>query len=597
MRWANVMNGFTKGRKCLSLILKIVVIVSAVAGTALSAYAARDTFMGGSRVFMYFTIQSNIAVALISAVGLCMLLSGRNISKALHVIKFVGAVSITLTGVVFAFVLAPTLGSKAWNLQNTLTHVVVPIAAVLDFFAVSSGAGIRKQSVVYVTIPPILYAIYAGIGYVRGWEFAENYNYPYFFLNWGSPAGALGFSNGLPFMGTVWWIIAILIFLIAVGLGYLAIAAKLGGQKEKEFDIQEYMTRGVERVVADALAATVKNPKESAFMLGFAKASKRASKKRKKAEAAGEHIPPFLIASITSSCNLHCAGCYSRCNHATVDTEPVSQLDANEWAAIFDEADELGVSFILLAGGEPMLRRDVIEAASTRKNMLFPIFTNGTCVDNRYFELFDEHRNLIPIMSIEGGKEITDARRGKGIYEQLIANMDEFKKRGLIFGASVTVTTENLKEVTSEDFLRELSDRGCKAVIFVEFVPVTDESTELAPGDQEREYLKREIARLRKEKPEMVYISFPGDEKGSGGCVAAGRGFFHINSHGGAEPCPFSPYSDVNIRNSSLREAMHSPLFMALQSGDILMDDHEGGCVLYEKRELVEQLMRNTFSA
>ncbi len=89
---------------------------------------------------------------------------------------------------------------------------------------------------------------------------------------------------------------------------------------EKEFDLQEYMTKGVERVVSDALKATFKNPNESAFMLGFAKASTAASKKRKKAEKNGNHIPPFLIASITSKCNLHCAGCYSRCNHATVDT-------------------------------------------------------------------------------------------------------------------------------------------------------------------------------------------------------------------------------------------------------------------------------------
>ncbi|MBO7336862.1 MAG: radical SAM protein [Lachnospiraceae bacterium] len=360
---------------------------------------------------------------------------------------------------------------------------------------------------------------------------------------------------------------------------------------EKEFDIQEYMTKGVKRVVADAVKATLKNPRESAFMLGFAKASATASAKRKKAEKNGEHIPPFLIASITSKCNLHCAGCYSRCNHATVDSEPVSQLTDEEWFRIFDEADDLGISFILLAGGEPMLRRGVIEAAGKKKNILFPVFTNGTFMDDRYFELFDKSRNLIPIMSIEGKKEITDARRGTGIYDRLITNMDELQKRGLIFGASVTVTTENVKEVASDEFLDELSSRGCKAVIFVEFVPVTDDSKELAPGDEEREYLKNEIARLRKERPDMVYISFPGDEKSSGGCVAAGRGFFHINSHGGAEPCPFSPYSDVNIKNSSLREAMHSPLFTALRSGDILSDDHNGGCVLYEKRALVEQLM------
>ena len=359
----------------------------------------------------------------------------------------------------------------------------------------------------------------------------------------------------------------------------------------ENFDLQNYLIEGVEGVVKEAIKATLKNPRESAFMLKFAKATRTASKKRREAEDNGEHIPPFLIASITSKCNLHCAGCYSRCNHATTDAEPVSQLTSEEWLKIFDEADELGISFILLAGGEPMLRRDIIEAAGRKQNILFPILTNGTFIDEQYFALFDKCRNLVPIMSIEGSKEITDSRRGKGIYDKLIANMEEFRKRGLIFGASVTVTTQNYKEVTSDEFLNSLSDRGCKAVIFVEYVPVTEESSELAPSDTEREYLMNEIQRLREERPEMVYIAFPGDEKSSGGCVAAGRGFFHINSHGGAEPCPFSPYSDVNIKNSSLREAMHSPLFMALQSGDILLDDHDGGCVLYEKRELVEALI------
>ena len=362
-------------------------------------------------------------------------------------------------------------------------------------------------------------------------------------------------------------------------------------RKNEGFDIQTYMTKGVERVVSDALKATLKNPRESAYLIRFAAASKAASKKRRKAEDEGEHIPPFLIASITSKCNLHCAGCYSRCNHATVDAEPVGQLTSEEWLRIFDEADSLGISFILLAGGEPMLRRDIIEAAGKKPGILFPVFTNGTFMDEGYFRLFDRCRNLIPIMSIEGEKELTDERRGSGIYDKLIRNMDELHKRGLIFGASVTVTTRNIREVTSGSFLKKLSDRGCRAVVFVEFVPVTKDSRELAPGEEEREFFAEEITRLREEHPEMVYISFPGDEKSSGGCVAAGRGFFHINSHGGAEPCPFSPYSDVNVRNTSLREAIRSPLFSALRDGDVLIDDHKGGCVLYEKRDQVERIL------
>ena len=360
---------------------------------------------------------------------------------------------------------------------------------------------------------------------------------------------------------------------------------------DKGFDIQAYMTKGVENIVADAVKATFRNPREAAFMAKFALASKSASKRRRAFADKGEHIPAFLIASITSKCNLHCAGCYSRCSNATVDSAPVCQLTDEQWSAIFDEADELGISFILLAGGEPMLRRGVIEAAGKRSNILFPVFTNGTYIDDEYFKLLDRCRNLIPIMSIEGGKETTDKRRGEGIYDKLIANMDEMKKRGLIFGASVTVTTKNYREVVSDEFLGGLAKRGCKAVIFVEYVPVTSDSKELAPTDAEREFLQGELLRLRQDGSEMVYVSFPGDEKSSGGCVAAGRGFFHINSHGGAEPCPFSPYSDINVKDTSLREALRSPLFMALQSGGLLNDDHEGGCVLYEKREQVEKLL------
>ena len=90
----------------------------------------------------------------------------------------------------------------------------------------------------------------------------------------------------------------------------------------------------------------------------------------------------------------------------------------------------------------------------------------------------------------------------------------------------------------------------------------------------------------------MVFISFPGDEKTSGGCLAAGRGFFHINSHGGAEPCPFSPYSDMNVRDTSVREALNSKLFQKLLRENVLMEEHEGGCVLFERREQVEALLQ-----
>ncbi len=360
---------------------------------------------------------------------------------------------------------------------------------------------------------------------------------------------------------------------------------------QTKFDLQKHIEQGVERIVADTIKATLKNPKESAFMAKFAIASKKASKLRLKYEEEGLHVPGFLLASITSSCNLHCAGCYSRCIDSTSDAPPVKQLTGEEWTRIFKEADELGVSFILVAGGEPMIRRDVIEAAGTMKNIIFPIFTNGTFIDEQYFKLLDDCRNLIPVLSIEGGKEVTDTRRGEGIFDRVIANMDRFREMGIIFGASITVTTENYKEVTSQEFLDGLIEKGCKLVIYVEFVPVTEDSKYLAPGETERAYMTDTLDTLRSRYSEAVILSFPGDELAMGGCMAAGREFFHINSHGGAEPCPFSPYSDINVKETSLKDAIQSPLFEAMQSGGLLSGEHVGGCVLYEKKDLVEALI------
>lgn len=363
---------------------------------------------------------------------------------------------------------------------------------------------------------------------------------------------------------------------------------------DEQFDIQNYLAHGVERVVRETAKATLTNPKETLFLGKFALASKKASKLRKQEEEEGLHVPSFLITSITSACNLHCAGCYSRHNEATVDCEPVQQLSGEEWGSIFRQAEELGVSFILLAGGEPMLRWDVIDEASRIPSIIFPIFTNGTYMGEKYLDLFDRCRNLVPIMSIEGEEDTTDDRRGEGVYAKQISNMEECRKRGIIFGASITVTTENVKEVSSKEFIDKLAEKGCKVVIYVEFVPVTDEAQHLAPGDEEREYLKDAIARIRKENENVVFISFPGDEKSSGGCMAAGRGFFHINSHGGAEPCPFSPFSDINVKDTSLKDALNSGLFQALHNEQFLLDDHIGGCVLYEKREAVEALLADS---
>jgi MoaA/NifB/PqqE/SkfB family radical SAM enzyme len=361
----------------------------------------------------------------------------------------------------------------------------------------------------------------------------------------------------------------------------------------KDFSLADYMSNGIENVVKGVVKASFKNPKETAFILKYALSSKEAKKRRESFERKGENVPAFLISSITSNCNLFCKGCYARANNSCGEGVKKEQLSSERWGSIFEEAKEMGVSFILLAGGEPFMRKEVLEKASKVKDIMFPIFTNGTMLGEEYINLLDKNRNLVPMLSIEGDKEQTDSRRGEGTYDVLISVMDKLKEKGILYGASVTVTTENVRNVTSKAFFDKLYNRGCKAVIFVEFVPVTEESRELAPTDLEREILEIEQQKLREQYEDAVFLSFPGDEKYSGGCLAAGRGFFHINADGSAEPCPFSPYSDTNLKDCSLREALKSPLFRKLNETGMLLGEHDGGCLLFQKEDEVKELISN----
>lgn len=357
------------------------------------------------------------------------------------------------------------------------------------------------------------------------------------------------------------------------------------------FDLTQYLDNGVEDIVKGILKASLKNPKETAFILKFALSGKEARKKRESFGKKGESIPGFLISSITSNCNLYCKGCYARANKSCGEGLQQEQLSAERWGEIFREARELGIPFILLAGGEPLMRMDILERAAEVSEIIFPVFTNGTLLQGEYIRLFNKNRNLVPILSLEGGREQTDERRGEGTYDTLMRLMDILKEKGILFGISVTVTTDNIGIVTDKAFCELLYKKGCRSLIFVEYVPVTEETQHLAPGGTERDILDRELQMIRGVYEDMIVLAFPGDEKYSGGCLAAGRGFFHINSDGAAEPCPFSPFSDISLKEHTLREALKSPLFKSLEESGMLLGEHEGGCVLFRQEAEVRKLI------
>ena len=357
-------------------------------------------------------------------------------------------------------------------------------------------------------------------------------------------------------------------------------------------ELTEYLNKGTEGIIKRIRDGSFFGIKEALFLLRTKGALKRAAKKRSESGKNGLHIPAFLISSITQSCNLLCKGCYARANNICRERSGKEMLSAEEWGGIFRQAVSLGISFNLLAGGEPLMRRDVLLAAAKTKGMLFPVFTNGTLIDNKYLELFDRYRNLIPVISMEGGETATDGRRGGGPYQKLMRTFGDMKKKRLLYGVSLTVSKSNIDEITGREFIAFLDSLGCRIVFFIEYVPIDRDTACLAPDESDRLVIEQRQEALRKEYPGMLLLSFPGDEKHMGGCLAAGRGFFHIDSDGAAQPCPFSPYSACNVKDVGLQSALKSSFFEKIQEMNAAQTAHIGGCALFEQEEKVKELVR-----
>ncbi|MCH3980648.1 MAG: radical SAM protein [Prevotella sp.] len=361
-------------------------------------------------------------------------------------------------------------------------------------------------------------------------------------------------------------------------------------------DLQQYMSGSIRNIMTKAYKNVLKNPRQAKFAFKMQRVFEKSEKRRKKIEEAeGLNVPPFLITSISTTCNLRCAGCYARKNGIADDPGKSTRatMTPEQWKHIFEESAEMGINFALLAGGEPMMRKDVLEKVAEVKDMIFPIFTNGTLIGPSYINFLKKNDNMIPVLSLEGAANVTDVRRGKGVYKKVMQAMEELRRENLFFGTSITVTTENFAQVTSDAFVDHLKELGCKMIIYVEYVPTEAGTEHLAFGEEDIAQMEAVQDHQRERFDDMIIISFPGDEKHMGGCLAAGRGFFHIGPDGAAEPCPFSPFSDSNVMTLGVKGALKSPLFRKLRDVRLVGGEHTGGCALFEHRDEVEMLLNN----
>lgn len=310
----------------------------------------------------------------------------------------------------------------------------------------------------------------------------------------------------------------------------------------------------------------------------------------------GLTVPPFLILSLTSSCNLKCIGCYAAAV-GTVQQQKYrcgskQNLDFDQWHQIIQEAHDLGVFGFILAGGEPFLFPDLLDICEDFQDRIFIVFTNGTALNDEHFSRLKRLPNVIVVVSIEGNQDVTDQRRGIGVYEKAIHSIKRLHGMNVMSGISVTITRNNYMYWMDGVSIDSLIADGIRFGFFIEYIPaarLTDDLLSLSSN--ERAEFRAKILEYRASKP-IYIIHTPGDEKLLGGCISAGRGFAHVTPRGDLTPCPVSNIATHNLASASLRAGLESPLFQQIRESEHLLESGDTPCALFAHPKEVAALMK-----
>ena len=215
-------------------------------------------------------------------------------------------------------------------------------------------------------------------------------------------------------------------------------------------------------------------------------------KRRKFREREGLLVPIAITFSPTMRCNLSCAGCYAH-DYPRDGELPLDTIDD-----MLGSAEKIGVFLFIITGGEPLMRDGILEVFQKHKRLLFLIITNGTLLNDKVAKVIARAGNIIPVVSLEGSREQTDARRGCGMHNQVERAMGYLQSESVVFGFSAMVTRENFETLSGDKFIEEMIGRGCALGFYTEYIPIGSKvQWDWVLEDDERKLFRNKILALR----------------------------------------------------------------------------------------------------
>jgi MoaA/NifB/PqqE/SkfB family radical SAM enzyme len=304
-------------------------------------------------------------------------------------------------------------------------------------------------------------------------------------------------------------------------------------------------------------------------------------------EKNGFYPPLFYVISPSMHCNLKCYGCYSA-NYTRED-----KLSFEKINQIIDEGKSYGIFFYTISGGEPFVRKDLIDIFKRNSDCYFQVYTNGSLIDGKMAEKLAELGNVFPSISVEGFEAETDERRGKGHFKKIVSAMQYLKDNGILFGFSATATKFNNEIIVSNEFIDFYIKQGCFLGWYFNYIPIGREpDIKLMPTPEQRNYRRKMVAEIRETKP-IVVADFWNDGVLSHGCLSGGRVYLHINANGGVEPCVFAQFAADNVFDKSIEEILNSTYFSSIRSEQIKIKNRLRPCMIIDHPQILRKVVAN----
>jgi radical SAM protein with 4Fe4S-binding SPASM domain len=262
-------------------------------------------------------------------------------------------------------------------------------------------------------------------------------------------------------------------------------------------------------------------------------------------------VPVSGSIALTSRCNLRCQHCYLG-SQQKKPSHISRELGTEKWMAIMDEFTEAGCLYLLLTGGEPLLRDDfsTLYTHAKTSGLITSVFTNGTRLTPDIIELFCDLPPAGLEISLYGASEET-YRKITGIpgaYNKCLQGMERLQAAGIVFSLKTILMTANLHEFHAIKTLAQHYDVGFRfdAAIF----PCLD-------GNQKPLALRvapEQAVRLELEDPEMIarwhaFLDRQGDLINTDRLYNCGTGLtsFYVDSVGNLQPCVLANEIQYNL--------------------------------------------------